>query len=66
MAIVTQSPEADLDRELEELIGKAMRGTFAPEDQARLVELQSRRSRLMRPSGNFRRSTAFGTHRYAG
>ncbi|MBN8849934.1 MULTISPECIES: hypothetical protein [unclassified Sphingomonas] len=49
MNITTQSPEADLDRELEELMGKAMRGTLTVDDKARWIELQSRRTRMMRP-----------------
>ena len=48
----TQSPEADLDREVEELIGKKLRGTVTDKDKVRLVELQSTRSRLMTSLGS--------------
>ena len=51
MTIASQSPEADLDRDIEELIGKKMRGTFTQMDEVRLVELQSLRSRLMTSLG---------------
>ena len=63
----TQSPEADLDREIEKLIGDMMRGTLLPEGRVRLGELQSRRAKLLRPMSpsparrpsdyNFRRFT---------
>ncbi|KQX21710.1 MULTISPECIES: hypothetical protein [unclassified Sphingomonas] len=45
-----QSPEADLDRELEELIGEKVRGTITPIQSVRIVELQNQRSKLMRPA----------------
>lgn len=56
MENVSQSPEADLDRDIEELIGKKLRGTFTPDDRVRLLELQSLRSRLL---------TSFGGRDYA-
>ena len=46
----TQSPEADLDRQIEELIGKKLRGMFDAGDMIRLFDLQDRRSRLLRPN----------------
>lgn len=52
----TQSPEADLDREIEELIGKKVRGVLAPDGHVKLIELQSMRARLMRPRGLERRN----------
>ena len=61
----TQSPEADLDREIEELIGAKMRGTFSDNDLVRLVELQSQRSRLMRPPSAVRRGINFYHRRFA-
>lgn len=51
MTVASQSPEADLDRDIEELIGKKMRGTFTDVDRVKLVELQSLRSRLMTSLG---------------
>jgi len=46
---VTQSPEADLDREIEKLIGDLVRGNLAPSDRVKLGELQSKRSYLLKP-----------------
>jgi hypothetical protein len=46
---LTQSPEADLDREIERLIGDMVRGNLTASDRVRLGELQSRRSKLLRP-----------------
>jgi hypothetical protein len=46
----TQSPEADLDREIEKLIGAMVRGTLSPGERVRLGELQNERARLLRPS----------------
>lgn len=66
MTQTTQSPEADLDREIETLIGEIVRGMSSPDKQMRLLELQSKRSRLMRPTrsprrqyGYYSRSAAF-------
>ncbi|QEH81034.1 hypothetical protein EIK56_24255 [Sphingomonas sp. C8-2] len=50
MENVIQSPEADLDRELEELIGEKVRGTISPIGSVRIVELQNQRSKLMQPT----------------
>jgi hypothetical protein len=62
----TQSPEADLDREIEHLIGQKVRGQLTAADQVRLIELQSMRSRLMRPSGNIRKMAGgFYSRRFA-
>lgn len=62
----TQSPEADLDREIEDLIGNKMRGTFSDNDLIRLMELQSQRSRLMRPpTATIRRGVNFYHRRFA-
>ncbi len=61
----TQSPEADLDRELEELIGRRVRGTSTPQDEVRLVELQSKRTRMMRPRPRTQRGLGFSRHLYA-
>lgn len=46
---VTQSPEADIDREIESLLGDSIRGMLTREGRVRLSELQSRRLNLMRP-----------------
>lgn len=48
-----QSPEAELDRDIEELVGKKVRGTFSDLDGIRLIELQSRRTQLMRRFSGF-------------
>ncbi len=45
---VTQSPEADLDREIEKLIGDMVRGHLTFDGRVKLGELQSRRSKLLR------------------
>ena len=45
---VTQSPEADLDREIERLIGEMVRGNIVARDRVRLGELQSQRAKLLR------------------
>lgn len=61
----TQSPEADLDREIEELIGNMVRGTMSDRDRVRLGELQSQRSRLMRPGDSMKRGINFFHRRFA-
>ncbi len=58
----TQSPEADLDREIEKLIGEMVRGTLTLKDRVRLLELQSRRSHLLRPASPTPPRKGFGTH----
>lgn len=65
MVDTTQSPEADLDRELEELIGRSVRGMCTPQDEIRLVELQRKRTRMMRPSGRFVRGPLSSRRLYA-
>jgi hypothetical protein len=59
---INQSPEADLDREIEELLGRKIRGTFTDADSERLASLQSRRARLMRPHAPLRKHTGFVRH----
>lgn len=61
---VTQSPEADLDREIEILVGNIVRGTVNEEDRVRLSELQAQRFRLMRPGSTLRRSVGFYNRRF--
>jgi len=61
----TQSPEADLDREIEKLVGDMVRGNLTPEGRIRLGELQSRRSKLLRPASPTppRRTFYYHSHR---
>ncbi len=59
----TQTPEADLDREIEELIGKMVRGNIVDSDVVRLSELQNRRWKLMQPA--FRTNGRAGERRFA-
>lgn len=61
---VTHSPEADLDREIEQLVGNRVRGTFSQRDRLRLIELQSSRARLMRPPAIVRKSKTFYSRRF--
>jgi hypothetical protein len=63
VATVTQSPEADLDREIETLVGNIVRGTVSEGDRVRLSELQAQRFRLMRPGSSLRRSVGFYSRR---
>jgi hypothetical protein len=49
-SIVTSSREADIAREIDQLIAKLVTGTATPQDRARLQELSERRSKLMRPA----------------
>lgn len=58
----TQSPEANLDRMIEDLIGKKLRGVLTADEEILLIELQSLRSRLMRPNPSSRRSTMAYRH----
>lgn len=44
------SSEADLDRMIEELIGKQVRGELTPAEDVLLVRLVARRARDMRPA----------------
>jgi len=44
----TASPEAELDRKIEELIGKLVEQTLTDGDEARLSQLVAQRSRKMR------------------
>ncbi len=46
---VTTSREADLAREIDQLISKLVTGTASRQDRARLQELSELRSRLMHP-----------------
>ncbi|MBQ1500895.1 MAG: hypothetical protein IIZ38_21500 [Sphingomonas sp.] len=46
--LASQSPEADIDREVEELIGRKVHGSLDAAGAIRLSELQDRRLRLMR------------------
>ena len=42
------TPEADVDRDIQELVAEKVRGTITPQNEAELLELQSVRSRMMR------------------
>lgn len=44
-----ESPEAELVRQIEELIAKLAAGKATPNDVQRLQELQKRRVEMMRP-----------------
>ena len=49
MDVFPSSPEADIDRQLEELIGKMVNQEATPEDLVAYQELQERRAKLMTP-----------------
>jgi len=44
------STDFDLDRQIEALVGKKVRGELTPDDQIMLTRLLARRTREMRPS----------------
>lgn len=53
----TSSPEFEIDRTVEDLIGKLIAGTITPKEQAEYERLVAHRSRMMRSAvtGRFRR-----------
>jgi len=64
MNVAAQSPEADIDRDIEKIVGEAVRGTISADSAARLVELYSKRLRLMRPSASVKRPVGYFSRRF--
>lgn len=48
------SRESEIDKVLEDLIGKLIAGELTPKEEAEFEELLAQRSRLMRPMGMYR------------